>query len=881
MNTQDIRNLFLNYFVKNNHTLVESSSLIPQGDDSLLFTNSGMVQFKNIFVGLEKPQFKLATSVQKCLRAGGKHNDLDNVGYTPRHHTFFEMLGNFSFGDYFKEQAIYYAWDLLTKELGISKDKLVITIYHTDDEAYNFWKKIAMLEDSKIIKINNKDNFWEMGDSGPCGPCSEIFYDYGANISGGLPGSANQDGNRFVEIWNLVFMQYEKLKNGELINLSTPCIDTGMGLERISCVLQNKLNNYDTNVFTQLIEHQSEILNTKITIQNRSSFNILADHIRACAFMIADGILPSNEGRGYILRRILRRAIRHSHLLGVSEPVMYKFVQPLKNIMSKAYPQLALKEAFIIDTIKQEELKFCNTFDNGIKLLNDEIKKLKNNNILSGTTAFKLYETYGFPLDLTQDIVKKHNLSVNQLEFDEAFEKHKNLAKQSWKMQDNTDNNFWIQLQSNLPQTQFIGYDTLLSTSTILAIVEYKDGSLHKVDKSSQREFFIVLNKTPMFAQMGGQIADKGVISKDNFFAKVIDVQKKSQELFVHHILLEDYEANNYFLQTNDTIAVSVDNILREKISANHSATHLLHSSLKKHLGQHISQRGSQLDSKYIRFDISHNSIISDEEIQHIENDINAIILQNLPITTTLMETNKAIAMGALALFSEKYPQIARVVSIGNSNNTLHSIELCGGTHCTTTSQIGLFKIISQSSIGSGVRRIEAICGLEAIQYLTNYMQQHKKISQLLNVEEANIQSKLQDTLTENKALKKDLENITYKYNLAILEKSLIKENSNYYLCQEVEYMNIPNLKDVSNALLKKYPNLVSLVFSLTENNKASFVLTSNINNYESNLKNILNTITTHINGSGGGSKNIYQGNGLYSNLISLKQSFFSIIKNS
>jgi alanyl-tRNA synthetase len=856
MKTAEIRSLFLDYFIKHGHNHVDSSSLIPTDDDTLLFTNSGMVQFKNIFTGKQNTEFKKATTIQKSLRAGGKHNDLDNVGYTARHHTFFEMLGNFSFGDYFKEEAILHAWNIINKEFGLPRDKLVVTVYHNDDEAYDLWKKIAQLKDEQLIRISTNDNFWEMGDSGPCGPCSEIFYDYGDSVKGGKPGSADQDGDRFVEVWNLVFMQYEKLKDGSIIPLKKPCIDTGMGLERIASVLQGKKDNYDIDLFQNIMKYQSELLGVKITPDNKTSFKVIADHLRACSFMVADGIIPSNEGRGYVLRRILRRAIRYCHMLGSREPIMHKFVPALKNEMTNPYKELAIREEYIIETLKQEEIKFYDTFDNGIKILNDELTKLQGDE-LSGKTAFKLYETYGFPIDLTSDILRQKNLNFNKKEFDEAFEHHRNLAKQSWVGGfDNKSNQVWLDLKEKITNFEFCGYDSLVCQSRVLAIVEFKDDELKSVLKNQAQECFIILDKSPFYAEMGGQKGDVGSISiEGGFFAEIVDTQKK-EGLVIHKALIKDGSVS-----VGDSVIASVNGQIRKQISMNHTVAHLLHASLDKHLGHQVAQQGAMINESRLRFDISHKAPLTALEIELVENDVNNAILSGLPIITEVMELSKAIAGGAKALFSEKYPEQVRVVSIGNSQAPLLSIELCGGTHAKNTSEIGLFKITNESSVSSGVRRIEGVCGLKALEYFNQYVDQSKKISKLLSIDSLSIYTKIENLLNENKALSKDILKATNKYYLSLLNAKIDKISNTSYLVETLDDVASTDLKEISNALLLNKNNFVSLLFSKNNNGKRSFILSKSQDLNSFDLKEFTKILLPLINGSGGGSNVFMQGN--------------------
>ena len=696
----EIRNIFLDYFEKNDHKIVESSNLVPNNDPTLMFANSGMVQFKNVFTGLEKRDYVRATTSQKCVRAGGKHNDLENVGYTPRHHTFFEMLGNFSFGDYFKEQAISYAWNLITKDLGIDQNRLYVTVFHDDDDAFNLWKKIAGLSDDRIIRIATSDNFWSMGDKGPCGPCSEIFYDHGDHLDGGLPGSINEDGNRFIEIWNLVFMQYEQISKDKRIDLPKPSVDTGMGLERVAALLQGTHDNYETDHFKKLIQSASDTLNVKVNAINQSSFRVIADHLRASSFLLAEGVLPSNEGRGYVLRRIMRRGMRHSHLLGSKKPVFYDIFKTLLEEMSNNYPELERAQSLIKETLKTEEEKFLVLLDRGIKILNEEIDKVKK--ILPGEVAFKLYDTYGFPLDLTEDILKNKSLTVDGDKFDLLMKESKELAKKNWKGSgDSSLDKIWFGIRDRLRATDFLGYSTDKAEGVInLILKENKEVE----DLKENDEGIIITNQTPFYAESGGQVADTGTISTESFKFEVSDVQKKLGYLFAHH-----GKVKKGSIKINDSVELKIDIERRNNIRAYHSATHLLHESLRRVLGKHVTQKGSLVEPDRLRFDFSHMKPVSEKEIKQIELYVNSIIKKKSEVKTRIMTPKEAVKNGALALFGEKYGDEVRVLSMGDEEGQFFSTELCGGTHVVNTENIGKFKIISQSSIAAGVRRIEAL----------------------------------------------------------------------------------------------------------------------------------------------------------------------------
>ena len=707
----EIRNKFLSYFEKKDHKIIQSSNLVPNNDPTLMFANSGMVQFKNVFTGLEKRSYERATTSQKCVRAGGKHNDLENVGYTPRHHTFFEMLGNFSFGDYFKEEAINYAWDLITKDFGIDKTRLYITVFDQDDEAFNCWKKITSFSDDKIIRISSTDNFWSMGETGPCGPCSEIFYDHGEHLKGGLPGSKDGDGNRFIEIWNLVFMQYEQVSKEKRINLPKPSVDTGMGLERISALLQGTHDNYEIDHFKKLIQSISEIIKKKPDQTNLSSFRVIADHLRACSFLIAEGVLPSNEGRGYVLRRIMRRGMRHSHLLGARKPVFYNVFKTLQSEMSQSYPELNRAEALIKETLKMEEEKFLVLLDRGIKILNEEINKIDK--VLPGDVAFKLYDTYGFPLDLTEDILKNKSLKIDTIKFQSLMKNSRELAKKNWKGSgDSAVEDIWFSIRDQLGPTEFLGYETNQAEGLVLSLLKNNK----EVDILNQdEEGMIITNQTPFYGESGGQVGDTGVITNNNFIFEVSDVKKKLGDLFVH---LGKVTKGSIKLKQNVEMKINIER--RNNTRAYHSATHLLHESLRRVLGSHVIQKGSSVEPNKLRFDFSHMKPISENEINAIENFVNSVVKKKTDVKTRIMTPTEAVKNGALALFGEKYGEEVRVLSMGEDNGSYFSTELCGGTHVKNTGDIGKFKIISQSSVAAGVRRIEALRDKQLDEYLKN-----------------------------------------------------------------------------------------------------------------------------------------------------------------
>ena len=707
----EIRKKFLNFFVSNNHIEIPSSPLTPENDATLLFVNSGMVQFKNYFTGHETPKDKNVVTIQKCLRAGGKHNDLENVGYTPRHHTFFEMLGNFSFGDYFKERGIELAWNLITKDFGLDKNRLYVTVFNEDDEAFNFWKKIAGFSDDRIIRIATSDNFWSMGETGPCGPCSEIFYDHGDHLKGGLPGTKDQDGDRFIEIWNLVFMQYEQVSKEKRIDLPKPSVDTGMGLERIAALLQGTHDNYQTDHFKKLISSISDATKVKQEDKNISSFRVIADHLRASSFLLAEGVLPSNEGRGYVLRRIMRRGMRHSHLLGAKEPIFFKIFEALKNEMSGNYPELERSESLIRETLKMEEEKFLVLLDRGIKILNDEISKIDK--VLPGDVAFKLYDTYGFPLDLTEDILKNKSLTVDHKKFDQLMKNSKELAKKNWKGSgDSSEEAIWFSIKDKIGPTEFLGYESNQSEGVILNLI--KENSEVK-SLSTGEEGMIITNQTPFYGESGGQLGDKGTIVSGNSVFEVEDTQKKLGNLFVHYGSLKTGS-----IKVGDAVELKIDIERRANLKAYHSATHLLHESLRRTLGKHVMQKGSLVAPDRLRFDFSHMKPITNEELETIDKLVNEYVKNNTEVTTRIMTPKAAIEKGALAFFGEKYGEEVRVVSMGKEKEAYFSTELCGGTHVKNTGDIGKFKTVSQSSIAAGVRRVEALRDKQLDEYIKN-----------------------------------------------------------------------------------------------------------------------------------------------------------------
>jgi alanyl-tRNA synthetase len=781
----DVRSKFLDYFEKNNHQIVDSSNLVPNNDPTLMFTNSGMVQFKNVFTGLEKKKFKTATTSQKCVRAGGKHNDLENVGYTPRHHTFFEMLGNFSFGDYFKEQAIIHAWNLLTKDFGLSKEKLLVTVFHEDEDSFNLWKKIAGLSEDKIIKIKTSDNFWSMGDTGPCGPCSEIFYDHGDKLQGGPPGSPNEDGDRFIEIWNLVFMQFEQISKEKRITLPKPSVDTGMGLERMTAVLQGTHDNYNIDHFKKIISASSEITKTPINEKTIASHRVISDHLRASSFLIAEGILPSNEGRGYVLRRIMRRGMRHAHTLGSKSPVFYKLFEVLLNEMKSSYPELNVGKDLIIETLKNEEEKFSTLLERGIKILNENLEKVKSN-VLPGPVAFKLYDTFGFPLDLTADILRTKNIKVDIKSFENEMENSKKLARANWKGSgDKSVEEKWFKVREQLKPTEFLGYEFEKAEGIVLKISK---GNQFEETAKTGDEIEIITNQTPFYGESGGQVGDQGFIQTANCKIDINDTQKKMGDLIVHTGRIEKGS-----IKVGETVNLSIDVVKRNNSKANHSATHLLHESLRRTLGKHVSQKGSLVSPEKLRFDFSHNKPIEKDEMNRINKIVNDFVTGSSDVQTRIMTPKEAVGLGALALFGEKYGDEVRVVFMGKENDEFFSTELCGGTHVKNTKEIGEFKVISQSSIASGVRRVEAL-----------------RAEQLKNFEKSSNEekkSKDKDLASQIKITKNELKKLNIKPNYS--ENLMLGENLKN-LNKQLDQAKVKNIIQNKNKIIdKKFDKLI------------------------------------------------------------------------
>ncbi|NEY88892.1 alanine--tRNA ligase [Tabrizicola oligotrophica] len=765
----DIRSTFTDFFVRNGHRHVESSPLVPRNDPTLMFTNSGMVQFKNCFTGVETRDYKRATTAQKCVRAGGKHNDLDNVGYTARHHTFFEMLGNFSFGDYFKDQAIAFAWELLTRDFGLAKDKLTVTVYHTDDEAAAIWKKVAGLPEERIIRIASDDNFWRMGPTGPCGPCTEIFYDHGPSVWGGPPGSAEQDGDRFIEIWNNVFMQNEQFADGRLVPLEMQSIDTGMGLERIGALLQGKHDNYDTDLMRSLIEASAHATNSDPDGKGKTSHRVIADHLRSVSFLIADGVTPSNEGRGYVLRRIMRRAMRHAHMLGAQDPVMHKLVPALVRQMGGAYPELTQAQSLIEETLKLEETRFKTTLDRGLRLLTDELDRLPEGADLPGQVAFKLYDTYGFPLDLTQDVLREKARAVDVQGFDAAMEEQKAKARASWSGAGGTaDAKVWFEIAEAHGVTEFLGYELETAEGQINALV--RDGAeIGAAEAGTSVQ--IVVNQSPFYAESGGQVGDQGFIRTETGLAQVTDT-RKTAGVFLHVATVTEGT-----ILRGQPAKLEVSHARRSQIRANHSATHLLHEALRRALGDHVAQKGSLNAPDRLRFDFSHATGMSAAELAQVEAEVNGFIRQNSPVETRIMTPDDARALGAQALFGEKYGDEVRVVSMGQldgsgkgAEGNTYSLELCGGTHVRRTGDIGAFVSLGESASSAGVRRFEALTGQAAVDYLKAQEAKLVEAAAVLKAAPAEIVERLKALVEERKGLQNEV--ATLRRELAMGGKS-------------------------------------------------------------------------------------------------------------
>ena len=822
----EIRAAFLNYFAANGHEIVPSSPLVPRNDPTLMFTNAGMVQFKNVFTGLEKRNYQRAVTAQKCVRAGGKHNDLDNVGYTARHHTFFEMLGNFSFGDYFKDRAIELAWNLITKEFGLPAERLTITVYADDDQAFDLWKKIAGLPDQRIIRIGTSDNFWAMGDTGPCGPCSEIFYDHGDHIPGGPPGSAEADGDRFIEIWNLVFMQYEQQPGGVRVELPKPSIDTGMGLERIAAVLQGTHDNYTIDLFGALIQAVTDFTGVDPDGAHKASHRVIADHLRATSFLIADGVLPSNEGRGYVLRRIMRRAMRHAELLGAKDPLMYRLVPTLVREMGQAYQELIRAEALITETLKLEETRFRKTLERGLAILDEETASLKHGDSLKGEVAFTLYDTYGFPLDLTQDALRPRGIAVDLGAFNAAMERQREMARASWAGSgEAATETVWFGLREKVGATEFLGYETETAEGVVAALV--RDGkeaaALAKGETGA-----VVLNQTPFYGESGGQVGDTGLMTADGVRFRVTDTQKKAGDLFIHSGVVEEG-----MLKPGLALALEVDGRRRTDIRANHSATHLLHEALRQVLGDHVAQKGSLVAPERLRFDFSHPKPMSAEEIERVEDIANDIVLQNAPVTTRLMAVDDAIASGARALFGEKYGDEVRVVAMGETGpgaNALGwSVELCGGTHVRRTGDIGIVSVVGESAVGAGVRRIEALTGRAARKTANGNTHIAKAAAAELRVQLEEVPERVAALLDDRKRLERELSDARRKLAMGggarSGEDGVRQVGDIKLLARTVSGIEIKDLKSLADDGKKQVGSGVVAIVGVTGEGKAGLVV--------------------------------------------------------
>ena len=886
----DVREKFLDFFKKNNHTIVESSNLVPNNDPTLMFTNSGMVQFKNVFTGLEKRTYKTAATSQKCVRAGGKHNDLENVGYTPRHHTFFEMLGNFSFGDYFKEQAIYHAWNLLTKDFKIPKDKLLVTVFNEDDDSFSLWKKIAGLNENKIIRISTTDNFWSMGDTGPCGPCSEIFYDHGEKLKGGPPGSREQDGDRFIEIWNLVFMQYEQISKAKRINLPKPSVDTGMGLERMAAVLQGTHDNYEIDHFKRIMSSSAELIKNSINEKTIASHRVIADHLRASSFLIAEGILPSNEGRGYVLRRIMRRGMRHAHSLGSKSPIFHKLFNVLLEEMKKSYPELISSKDLITETLKNEEEKFSSLLERGMKILDENLSKVKDN-ILPGSIAFKLYDTYGFPVDLTADILKTKNIKVDNLSFEKEMEKSKALARANWKGSgDKSVDERWFKLREELESTEFLGYEFDKAEGVVLKL--FKNNKFVE-SASAGDKIDIITNQTPFYGESGGQVGDQGVIYTSECEINIKDTQKKMGDLFVH-----SGEIRKGKIKVGQSVNLEIDVEKRKNSRANHSATHLLHESLRRTLGKHVTQKGSLVSPDRLRFDFSHNKPIEDQEMSKINEAVNNIVKGSSEVQTRIMTPKEAVKMGALALFGEKYGEEVRVVFMGKENNNFFSTELCGGTHVKNTKEIGKFKVVRQSSIASGVRRVEALRDKQ-LEEFENYKYGEKKEKSKEAFETIkSIRGKLKDLGEKPKLSEKDInleENLTPK--IKILTEQLNNAQVKFILndakmnkikdikikdfilrYQVLDGLDTKELRNVIDLGKKEIKKGIVLAFTITEKKVGIAIGMSQDLTKKYNSVDLVKIASQVLGGKGGGGrKDFAQAGGIDQSKI--EEAFKAILK--
>jgi alanyl-tRNA synthetase len=861
VSSNDIRATFLNYFAKHGHTVVPSAPLVPRNDPSLLFTSAGMVPFKNVFTGQEKRPYVRATSAQKCVRAGGKHNDLDNVGYTARHHTFFEMLGNFSFGDYFKEQAISHAWTLLTKDFGLPAEKLIVTVYHTDDDAAALWKKIAGLSDEKIIRIPTDDNFWKMGDTGPCGPCSEIFYDHGPSVAGGPPGSPDEDGDRFIEVWNLVFMQYLEEPAGMRNPLPKPSIDTGMGLERFAAILQGKKDNYDTDTLRALILASAEATATDPDGVFKTSHRVVADHLRSTSFLMADGVLPSNEGRGYVLRRIMRRAMRHAYLMGAQEPLMYQLVPALTRQMGQAYPELNFAEDLIVETLRLEETRFRAMLERGMSLLEDEAARLPDQGALPGAVAFKLYDTFGFPLDLTQDALREKGFGVDIDGFNAAMAEQRARARAAWSGSgEAATESVWFELKEKLGATEFLGYATEKAEANVTALVV--DGEPADEAMLGQ-DVAIILNQTPFYAESGGQVGDTGLITgADSLRVRVTDTQKKLGDLFVH---IGKVEAGT--LRLGEVVLAAVDHERRGAIRAHHSATHLLHEALRRRLGTHVTQKGSLNAPDRLRFDISQPRPVTDEELAGVEREVNARIRENAEVTTRLMTPDEAVKLGAMALFGEKYGDEVRVVAMGaaeeDSPKGAYSIELCGGTHVRRTGDIGLFRIVSEGAVSAGIRRIEALAGEAAIAAMAAENRLLADAAAAVKAPASELVARILALQEDKKKLERQNSELQKKLAMGAAAGAVEEIGGVKFSGRNVGDVSAKDLKSVATAVLQEMGTGVAALIAVSEG-KAAIVVAVSPNLAERwEAVALVRAAAQAVGGSGGGgSKTLAQAGG-------------------
>ena len=849
----EIRSTFLDFFARNGHEPVSSSPLVPRNDPTLMFTNAGMVQFKNVFTGVEKRPYSRAVSSQKCVRAGGKHNDLDNVGYTARHHTFFEMLGNFSFGDYFKADAIDLAWKLITKEFGLRKDRLLVTVYHDDDEAFGLWKKIAGFDDSRIIRIATSDNFWAMGDTGPCGPCSEIFYDQGEALAGGPPGSPDEDGDRFLEFWNLVFMQYEQVGPGERISLPHPSIDTGMGLERIAALMQGVHSNYDIDLMRALIRAVADATGVEPTPARQASHRIIADHLRASAFLVADGVLPSNEGRGYVLRRIMRRAMRHAQLLGARDPLMWRLVPALTREMGQAYPELHRAEQLITETLRLEETRFRTTLARGLAILDDETSGLRAGDKLAGETAFKLYDTYGFPLDLTQEALRARDIGVDTLAFQAAMERQRADARQAWAGSGEAATEaIWFAVRERAGATEFLGYDAEKAEGVVAALV--RNGA--QVEALAAGESgLVVLNQTPFYAESGGQVGDVGVMSAAGVRVRVVNTLKKVGDLHVHDVVVEEGA-----LTEGLALELAVDGARRAGVRANHSATHLLHEALRLVLGDHVAQKGSLVARDRLRFDFTHPKPVEPAELARVEDIANRIILENAPVATRLMAVDDAIASGARALFGEKYGDEVRVVSMGVGDNVgSYSVELCGGTHVGRTGDIGLVSIVSESAVASGVRRIEAKTGDAARHHLNAEARRLRELAGLLKSAPDEAPERVAALIEDRRKLERELTDARKKLAMgggAAGAPAAQDFGGVKFLGRAVTGVEMKDLKSLADEAKQSLGSGVALIVGVSDDGKAGAVVgvTADLT-ARFNAVDLVRVASERLGGKGGGGR--------------------------